>query len=481
MKHSINLRKANILVISSLGILMLFMALATLFNPGHFVSANGGEPVRFDPFEPWSTNYTDAYGWNSDPAYWDTIQHPDINGDSIADVCGRGTGGIVCAVSDGTSLPAADELVYYFTDAQGWNTHESYWGTIRFPDVNGDGLDDVCGRESTGISCGLSNGINFSTPTNWNTSFGNTYGWKDDPSYWGTINFPDLNGDGMADICGRTSTGITCGLSNGQSFGSLTTWGTQFSNVNGWNTHPSYWDTIQFPDLDGDGMDDICGRASGGLICGLSTGSSFASQTYWTYFYGDNAGWKSDPAYWSTIQFPDVTGDGRDDVCGRASGGMYCSESYHSSTAGDGFFRTVYWENNFSDANGWESDPSYWGTIQFPDLNGDGMADVCGRAPSGIYCSKSDGDYFVDFSNWQPAFSNDNGWNSDQAYWGTIQFPDVSGDGIADVCGRAPTGIFCAPAVGDDPPPPTSTPPTPTPPAPQDPDFSIYLPFTVKS
>ncbi len=472
MKQLKKLRKVNILVISSLGILMLFMALATLFNPGQFVSANGGEPVRFDPFESWSTNYTDAYGWNSDPAYWDTIQHPDINGDSIADVCGRGTGGIVCAVSDGTSLPAADELVYYFTDAQGWNTHKSYWGTIRFPDVNGDGLDDVCGRESTGISCGLSNGTNFSTPTNWHASFGDANGWKDDPSYWETIQFPDLNGDGLADVCGRTSTGIVCARSNGQSFGIITNWDFVFGNIGGWNTDPSYWQTIQFPDVNGDGRDDVCGRNANGIICGTSIGTSFEGQTSWSTEYDDGSGWDNDPAYWSTIQFIDFTGDGMADICGRATGGIYCGISI-----GNKFSPPSYRETNFSNANGWHTDPSYYATIQFPDVNGDGKADICGRAPDGMYCAKSENDNFVEFSNWQPEFSDADGWKSDPAYWATIQFPDVSGDGNADVCGRTVNGIFCAPAAVDDNPPP---PPSPTPPPPPDFNFSIYLPYTVK-
>jgi len=39
----------------------------------------------------------------------------------------------------------------------------------------------------------------------------------------------------------------------------------------------------------------------------------------------------------------------------------------------------------FSDAKGWK-DPAYYSTIQFPDINGDGIAGVCGRGTFGIGC-----------------------------------------------------------------------------------------------
>jgi len=43
-----------------------------------------------------------------------------------------------------------------FSDAQGWNGSETYYGSIRLADVNGDGLADVCGRGIAGIYCNLS-------------------------------------------------------------------------------------------------------------------------------------------------------------------------------------------------------------------------------------------------------------------------------------------------------------------------------------
>lgn len=56
----------------------------------------------------------------------------------------------------------------------------------------------------------------------------------------------------------------------------------------------------------------------------------------------------------------------------------------------------VNWGGNsaYSDLSGWGSWAS-WGTIRFPDITGDGRADVCGRDAGGIYCGTSDNTTFV--------------------------------------------------------------------------------------
>src|SRR5262249_16909413 len=137
----------------------------------------------------------------------------------------------------------------------------------------------------------------------------------------------DLNHDGKGDVCGRGATGILCALSTGSSFGTPTWWSTNYGDPDGWNTGPEYWSTIRFPDINGDGEADGCGRGSGGVLCALSTGSSFGTPTWWSTNYGDAVSWNSGPEYWSTIRFDDVNGDGKADVCGRGSGGVLCALS----------------------------------------------------------------------------------------------------------------------------------------------------------
>src|SRR5262245_13701789 len=45
---------------------------------------------------------------------------------------------------------------------------------------------------------------------------------------------------------------------------------------------------------------------------------------------------------------------------------------------------------SFSDANGWNQ-PYHYATIRYPDLDGNGRSDVCGRGTFGIVCARDDG------------------------------------------------------------------------------------------
>ena len=67
----------------------------------------------------------------------------DVNGDSRPDVCGRHKAGVYCAISDGRDVPTHGSLwLPEFTDHTGWSAPE-YYRTIQFPDVNGDGKADL--------------------------------------------------------------------------------------------------------------------------------------------------------------------------------------------------------------------------------------------------------------------------------------------------------------------------------------------------
>jgi len=224
-------------------------------------------------------------------------------------------------------------------------------------------------------------------PPLWSNVYSDTNGWSVS-SHYETIRFPDLNGDGRQDVCGRGGDGIYCTLSGGQGFGAVSRWSTGYGNNTGWG-NKIYWGTIQYTDLNNDGFDDVCGRASGGIYCALSNGTKFDAPYHWTKGYGDGGGWAKHEYYWGTIRLPDINGDGRADVCARASRGIYCSVSDGSS-----FINIRYWTNLYNNKHGWATERFYWGTINFPDLNGDGKADVCGRASAGMYCGLSNGSSF---------------------------------------------------------------------------------------
>ncbi|MEZ4313492.1 MAG: FG-GAP-like repeat-containing protein [Polyangiaceae bacterium] len=380
-----------------------------------------------------------AGGWSSADYYYGTLQYADVNGDGNMDVCGRGAAGILCSLGDGNTFGPAQNWNTFFSDAVGWNSHISYWATIQLADVNGDGKADVCGRIDTGIACALSNGSSFGSVTQWSTAFDNTtYSAWTSASYWKTIRYPDLNGDGKADLCGRGPNGVMCALSNGSSFGAVTAWSGGFTDANGWNGNEAYWGTIRFPDLNGDGKADICARFPSGMGCGLSTGAGFGGLTLWTPDYSDGNGWAGSASYYGTLQYADLDGDGKDDICGRGSNGMLCARS-----TGSAFMTPSFWTSAFSNASGANAGPEYWQTIQFADVNADGRADLCGRLAGGISCTLSTGNALSAPTVWTANFSDAQGWNGAASNWSTIRLSDLNGDGRADICARAASGVAC--------------------------------------
>src|SRR5262249_1648408 len=106
-----------------------------------------------------------------------------------------------------------------------------------------------------------------------------------------------------------------------------------------------------------------------------------------------------------TIRFPDIDGDGKADVCGREPDGLWCARS-----TGDSFLPLVFASPDFSDARGFK-DPLYAGSIQFADLDGDGTDDVCGRSAGGVTCALSDGRGAFTRPSTLAAFTDDEGWN----------------------------------------------------------------------
>lgn len=329
-----------------------------------------------------------------------------------------------------------DGNVFSFPPA--WLDIDNIWRTAQHIDIDADQNRDAdfCLRSPQGIQCGKAVGAGIFPLQQWDTGFSDVAGWATNPAYWSTISYPDVNGDGKADVCGRSGAGIICATSDGNGFVDYKNWTTFFDDAASWATHPSYYGTIRFPDLNGDGKADVCGRGGGGVLCGLSTGTSF-EVSQWDDYFTDGGPWKGD-AYWGTMQFADIDGDKKMDICGRAENGIVCRRS-----TGTTFGPVELWEPNFGDISGWAGNQSHWGTIRFPDINGDGRADVCGRSTIGVYCALSTGSKFAYGMIWSDTFTDAAGWAAQPYYWGTIRFPDINSDGHRDICARDGNGITC--------------------------------------
>lgn len=383
----------------------------------------------------------------------ESLTFADVDGDGLADACAHDGTSVRCylhAESDGTyscgRIGSAVQISTGFGPT--WANSPDHWQTLQYPDVDGDGIADLCGRGNDGIYC-ATGASGFSDTSLWLSDFDNAGGWDSDPAYWQTIRFPDVDGDGSDDICGRGIEGIYCALSGGESFVGMGPWSASFGDGDDWNGHPSLWSTIQFADINDDGADDICGRGYAGVYCARSRPLlfDFEPPTLWTSQFSDQS-WTL-PQYYETLQLADINGDGNADICGRGIAGLYCGIS-----VGNEFLAAEQLNiDTFSDASNWDQ-PSYYETIRLTDVNGDQRADACGRGAEGIYCalakpylagvSSGWADLFEPTTLQASDFGDDKGWAAHEEYWGTVQPALAFGGEPGTVfCGRSAAGIRC--------------------------------------
>jgi len=350
-------------------------------------------PKRFNYPVLFTSQYSDSKNWAASPSYYQSIHLGDLDDDGDADICGRGTGGLWCAVSNGGAFVSEKFwLTSDFKDADGWLA-EKYGTTIQLGDIDGDGDADVCGRGASSLWCAKSRGKEgvqaFTGTTRWSTGsdFSDADGWGASASYYGSIKLADVNGDGKADACGRRDTGIWCALSNGvDKFGPMTRWLAGFTDLQNWSPL-QYGTTIMFGNINSDDRADVCGRDAGGIRCALanSSGTGFLQTTLWIVDrFSDRDGWNTSSGKFGSLRLADVNGDGRDDVCGRNDTGIVCAFS-----AGYKFTDYLHLRNDkYNDLDGWG--PARYGTtIQLADVNNyaGGQVEMCGRGISGIWCS----------------------------------------------------------------------------------------------
>ncbi|HXU63610.1 MAG TPA: polysaccharide deacetylase family protein [Polyangia bacterium] len=339
--------------------------------------------------------------------------------------------------------PPPSMWLTHFTNAEGWDASRAYYGTIRYADLNNDGRADVCGRFKDGVYCATSNGSQFVNWKRWSTVMAGTS--FDPEQYSTTMMLGDVNNDHRADLCFRGWQGIICALSTGTSFGTTTVWtpNGDYSDADSWGSDVGYYGSLRLGDINGDGRADICGRGGGGIYCGLSTGSRFQPKTGWkTDDFGDVQGWMPE-MYSTTMQLADVNGDGRADICGRggANNGIACALSNGASA-----FGAINWSTfMFTDVDHWSDTRARYDTIRFGRLDAGSVADVCGRNTTGIVCALGDGN--GQFSRYRyinnSDFRDDVSWGEER-YALTIGMADVNGDGKADICGRGVGGIVCS-------------------------------------
>ncbi len=239
----------------------------------------------------------------------------------------------------------------------------------------------------------------------------------------------DLDGDGKADLCALAGSELHCHLASGTGFGGAIV--AKLPAGTDWSK-PGHYATLRAGDLDGDGKADLCLRATSGITCFRSTGTALAPALAGPPL-SDAAGYGALSRF-STIRLADVNGDGKADLCVRAAADFRCYPS-----TGSGFGAALVGPA-LPAADGWEEVEQY-GTIRMGDVNGDGKDDLCARAASGMKCWLSDGSSFPKAIA-GPAWTNAAGFG-EVSSWSTIRLVDVNGDHRADLCARTATDFRC--------------------------------------
>jgi len=266
------------------------------------------------------------------------------------------------------------------------------WSDPSVGDFNGDGLDDIMGRDDIGRwIVGISDGSGF-TKSTW-ARWTDTFNWSD-------ALIGDFNNDGKDDVAGRNDDGQwVVGLSDGSSF-TKSVW-------TRWPNSLTFSDS-QVGDFNADGRDDIAGRDNLGrwFVSMAEAGGGF-TRAVW-------GRWASTP--WRDVRFGDFNGDGKTDITGRRSDGRWLVGESTGTT-----FEIGYWAS-------WGNDLA-WSGVCAGDFDNDGFSDLVGcdddiRWRVGL---ATDSDSF-NSSTWDK-------WTALRR-WRDISVADFDGDGVVDIIGR---------------------------------------------
>jgi hypothetical protein len=249
---------------------------------------------------PGSLAISDEGGWNQ-PQYYSTLQCADIDNDNAAELIGRGGDALYVWKYDTTAknwvqLASLPDL----SDANGWNQPQ-YYSTIQCADIDFNGQAEIIARGPNGIRAweyDTSSGQFNALPSL--PAWSDAAGWNQ-PQYYSTIQFglmgrtPILFGRGPNGIEGWTYFGGW----------SPVTFAPTLTDAAGWN-QPQYYSTIQFVDIDGDGNAEMVARGPQGLQAWRYHLVAPPSASEWVPLpngpaWSDAAGWNQ-VQYYSTIQ-----------------------------------------------------------------------------------------------------------------------------------------------------------------------------------
>jgi hypothetical protein len=198
-------------------------------------------------------------------------------------------------------------------------------------------------------------------------------GWNQ-PQYYATIHSADLVGDAHEELYGRASDGLHVYQLAPPGWNWLQQYTlTDLSNANGW-TNPSWYSTLQDGDIDGEGKDDVLGRASDGVHAWQFQNGGSRRLPVLPAFQDFEGG--NQPRYYSTIQTARLTRFPIDAVIGRGPDGL---EAYLFPED----WEKLAIEGDLSDSAGWGNE-RYYATIRSANLGQGGADAILARGLAGI-------------------------------------------------------------------------------------------------
>ena len=270
----------------------------------------------------------------------------------------------------------------------------------------------------------------FLSPQCWVHAFGYSHGWR-------TANTPrefgDIDGDGLLDIVGFASDGVMVSFNTGSSFKYPVKLLSEFDYSAGtWRTQKHLRLIV---DVNGDGRADIVGFGNHGIYVALSKGRVFENPVSWSneFGYSSRGNWRigNHPRF-----LKDVNGDNLPDVVGFGSDNVYVAINNGAS-----FMRSEVWSNEF---RRWSSEHPRF----VEDMNGDGLVDIVGFSSSGVLISLSSGHSFTSATNVVHSF----GYSTSPAYRvgnHVRQVADMTGDGLLDIIGIQNDGVYVSCNMGN--------------------------------
>ncbi len=389
---------------------------------------NGGGYASAGKPEEW------VRGYGTKKGSWNTRDHlrlmSDVNGDGKDDIVGFGDGGVYVSLAhkDHFNKPVR-WLKEFGRKAGSWSValHRRIMA-----DVNGDGKADIVGFGNTGVYVALARRNGFAKGVKWVDAYGNKTGGWSNKHHIRTM--ADVNGDGKADIVGFADKGVYVSLARNGYFTEPELWIGSFGRKAGKWSKSDHKRVMA--DVNGDGKADIVGFGNSGVFVSLARRGRFTEPERWVAAYGRKAGGWSNRD--NVRVMADVDGDGKADIVGFGSSGVYVSLARRNR-----FSKPKKWVRAFGrKVGGWIKGRH---PRMVKDMDGDGKADIVGFANDGVYVSYARQGRFAEPKKITGGFGkNDGGWGRSHPR----MVADIDGDKKGDLVGFGNYGVYVLPSTG---------------------------------